>query len=70
MLLRTVLIVFNQIVTPHRTISVFGIFLFLSIVMQIITGVMVSFSFVCEPMLVPIVREEEDMYDLYTDDFF
>lgn len=67
---RLIIIVFNQLVSPHRTISIMGIFLLLSIVMQIITGIMVSFSFVCEPMLVPLVREEEDMYDLYTDDFF
>ena len=31
---------------------------------------MVSFSLIPEPMLVPIVRDEEDLEDLYTDDFF
>lgn len=67
---KVLIIVFNQVVIPHRTISIIGIFLFLSIVTQVITGIVVSFSFVCEPMLVPLVREEEDSYDLYTDDFF
>ena len=60
----------NQIVHPHRSISLVGIFLFLTIVLQIFSGVMISFSFICEPMLVPLSREEEDMYDMYTDDFF
>jgi len=31
---------------------------------------MLSFSLVPEPMMVPIVRDEEDLEDLYTDDFF
>jgi hypothetical protein len=31
---------------------------------------MVSFSLIPEPMLVPIIRDEEDLEDLYTDDFF
>jgi hypothetical protein len=31
---------------------------------------MVSFSLIPEPMLIPIVRDEEDLEDLYTDDFF
>jgi len=31
---------------------------------------MLSFSLIPEPMLVPIVRDEEDLEDLYTDDFF
>jgi hypothetical protein len=29
---------------------------------------MLSFSLVCEPMLIPAVRDEEDIEDLYTDD--
>jgi hypothetical protein len=37
---------------------------------QLISGTMVSFSLIPEPMLVPIVRDEEDLEDLYTDDFF
>jgi hypothetical protein len=31
---------------------------------------MLSFSLVPEPMIVPMVREEEDIEDLYIDDFF
>jgi len=31
---------------------------------------MLAFSLIPEPMFVPIVREEEDLEDLYTDDFF
>ena len=31
---------------------------------------MLSFSLITEPMIVPIVRDEEDIEDLYTDDFF
>jgi len=31
---------------------------------------MLSFSFITEPMIVPIIRDEEDVKDIYTDDFF
>ncbi len=31
---------------------------------------MLSFSLIPEPMVVPIVRDEEDLEDLYIDDFF
>ncbi len=31
---------------------------------------MLAFSLVPEPMIVPLVRDEEDIEDLYTDDFF
>jgi len=31
---------------------------------------MLAFSVVPEPMLVPVVRDEEDLEDLYTDDMF
>jgi len=37
---------------------------------QLISGTMLAFSLVPEPMIVPIVRNEEDIEDLYTDDFF
>jgi hypothetical protein len=42
----------------------------MSILSQLISGIMLSFSLIPEPMLVPIVRDEEDLEDLYTDDFF
>jgi hypothetical protein len=31
---------------------------------------MLAFSLIPEPMLIPMVREEEDVEDLYIDDFF
>jgi len=31
---------------------------------------MLAFSLIPEAMIVPMVREEEDMEDLYIDDFF
>jgi hypothetical protein len=31
---------------------------------------MISFSLIPEPMIVPIVRDEEDIEDYSTDDFF
>jgi hypothetical protein len=31
---------------------------------------MLSFSLIPEPMFIPMVREEEDLEDLYADDFF
>lgn len=50
--------------------SVIGFFLFIIFVSQIISGVMISFSLIPEPMLIPTVREEEDMELLFIDDFF
>lgn len=38
--------------------------------LQLVSGTMLSFSLVPEPMLVPLVRDEEDIEDMYTDDFF
>jgi len=54
----------------HDIYSVFGFFVFLIVFNQIISGTMLSFSLVLEPMIVPMVREEEDVEDLYIDDFF
>lgn len=34
------------------------------------SGIMISFSLNCDPMNIPMSRNEEDMEDLYTDDFF
>jgi hypothetical protein len=42
----------------------------MAILSQLISGIMLSFSLIPEPMLVPIVRDEEDLEDLYVDDFF
>ena len=54
----------------HDYNSLFGFFIFLSIGSQLISGIMLSFSYIPEAMLTVIVRDEEDIEDLYTDDFF
>jgi hypothetical protein len=43
---------------------------FLIIANQLISGTMLSFSLITEPMLIPLDREEEDIENLYIDDFF
>lgn len=60
----------NLHTTNVRSVSLFGLFIILSIVFQCLSGVMVAFSLVSEPMLIPFSRDEEDIEDLYTDDFF
>jgi quinol-cytochrome oxidoreductase complex cytochrome b subunit len=57
-------------VSMHEVFSLFGFFTFLTIAIQLLSGTMLSFSLVPEPMLIPMVRDEEDMEDLYIDDFF
>lgn len=57
-------------VSMHEIFSLFGFFTFLTIAIQLLSGTMLSFSLVPEPMLIPVVRDEEDMEDLYIDDFF
>jgi len=54
----------------HDTNSLYGFFILLVVSSQLISGTMLSFSLIPEPMLIPIVRDEEDLEDLYTDDFF
>ncbi len=54
----------------HNNLSLFGFMLLLIISNQIISGIMLSFSLLPEPMLIPVCREEEDSENLYTDDFF
>jgi hypothetical protein len=54
----------------HDTNSLYGFFIFLIVSSQLISGTMLSFSLIPEPMLIPIIRDEEDLEDLYTDDFF
>jgi quinol-cytochrome oxidoreductase complex cytochrome b subunit len=54
----------------HDYMSLFGFFSFLIIMNQLISGTMLAFSLVPEPMMIPLVREEEDAEDLYSDDFF
>lgn len=57
-------------VSFHDIHSLFGFFTFLTVASQLVSGTMLAFSLVPEPMIVPIVRNEEDIEDLYTDDFF
>lgn len=57
-------------VSFHDINSLFGFFTFLTIFANLVSGTMISFSLIPEPMFVPIVRSEEDLEDLYTDDFF
>lgn len=54
----------------HYSVSLLGFFLILIFISQIFSGIMLSFSLIPECMLIPIVRDEEDLEDLYTDDFF
>ena len=54
----------------HEVNSLFGFFILLIVFSQLVSGIMVSFSLIPEPMLIPIVRDEEDLEDQYTDDFF
>lgn len=57
-------------VSFHDINALYGFFLILVVFSQLISGTMVAFSLIPEPMIVPIVRDEEDLEDLYTDDFF
>jgi hypothetical protein len=50
--------------------SLYGFFIILVITNQLISGTMLAFSLVPEPMMVPLVRDEEDSEDIYIDDFF
>lgn len=61
---------FNLTIKFHYSISVFGFFIILTFMSQILSGIMLAFSLVPECMLIPVVRDEEDLEDLYTDDFF
>jgi hypothetical protein len=57
-------------VSFHDSNSILGFFTFLVIASQLISGTMLAFSLIPEPMFVPMVRDEEDIEDLYADDFF
>jgi len=57
-------------VSFHDFHSLFGFFIFITITSQLISGTMLSFSLIPEPMLIPMVREEEELEDLYIEDFF
>lgn len=67
---RMILTLYYTKVRQHRTVSILGIVLMFIFVLQLVSGTMLSFSLNCDPMNVPISRSEEDMDDLYADDFF
>ena len=57
-------------VAYHDAVAVFGFLIILVMSSQLISGTMLSFSLIPDPMLIPLVRDEEDLEDMYTDDFF
>lgn len=63
-------LIFWQTVIPFRQISIIGVFLLFCIVLQIITGIMISFGAINDCILLSQAREEDDMGDLYNDDFY
>lgn len=54
----------------HGALSLLGLTLLVIFLLQIVSGIMVAFSLNCDPMNIPMSRNEEDQEDLYTDDFF
>jgi hypothetical protein len=51
-------------VSFHEIHSLFGFFSMLVVVNQLISGTMLSFSLVPESLMIPLVRDEEDMENL------
>jgi quinol-cytochrome oxidoreductase complex cytochrome b subunit len=51
-------------------LAVLGFITLLIVASQLISGMMLALSFIPEVMLIAISRDEEDIEDLYTDDFF
>jgi len=54
----------------HNSSSIFGFILIMTLVFQIVSGILLSFSLVPEPMIIPIVRDEEDIEVPYIDLIF
>ena len=54
----------------HTSLSLMGLSILFIFLSQLLSGIMISFSLNCDPMNIPMSRNEEDMEDLYTDDFF
>jgi len=50
--------------------STFGLMVFATILSQLVSGVALSFSLVPEGNLIPIARDEEDLENMFIDDFF
>ena len=57
-------------VSFHEVHSLLGFYSLLIVVNQLISGTMLSFSLVPESLMIPLVRDEEDMENLWADDFF
>jgi len=57
-------------VRSHVISSIFGFFLVMTLILQILSGIVLSFSLIPEPMYIPIVRDEEDIEVPYIDVFF
>jgi hypothetical protein len=60
----------NLKVSFHNISGLWGFVIFISIVCQCLSGIMLSFSLMNECMLVSFSREEEDLENNYIDDFF
>jgi quinol-cytochrome oxidoreductase complex cytochrome b subunit len=54
----------------HTVSSIFGFFLVITLILQIVSGIVLSFSLVPESMIIPIVRDEEDIEVPYIDLLF
>lgn len=54
----------------HEFLNVTGFCILLVFVNQIVSGYMLAISLSPDPMYIPLVREEEDLENLFTDDFF
>lgn len=63
-------LIFWQTVIPFRQVSIIGVYLLFSILMQITSGIVISFGAINDSILLPQAREEDDMGDLYNDDFY
>jgi hypothetical protein len=51
-------------VSFHEVHSLLGFYSLLIVVNQLISGTMLSFSLVPESLMIPLVRDEEDMENL------
>jgi len=62
---------FNTLkISYHLLGSLWGFILFVLLLSQCVTGIMLSFSLIGESMIIFVSREEEDSENMYIDDFF
>lgn len=64
-----VIYVINLTTRFYHKKSVLGVMLLFFILIQCLSGIMLAFYYVSECMLVPFAKNEEEMMDLYNDDF-